>query len=143
MNAPRLNGRLLGIVTLVALVAACDPVTDPDQQDPQKNAPAPSLEVIAAAVTHTLLTAGNNPSNQKVYTTAPISPAPNALILVAVQGHRARTGVSEPIGATASPTVSGAGMTWTEVVTTTFDAVSAPQKRLTLFRAMSAAPGSG
>ena len=33
--------------------------------------------------------------------------------------------------------------TWTEVASVTFDAVATPHRRLTIFRAMSAAPGSG
>jgi hypothetical protein len=46
--------------------------------------------------------------------------------------------------AVASPTLSGGGMTaWTEVATISFDAVATPHKRLTIYRAMSAAPGSG
>jgi protocatechuate 3,4-dioxygenase beta subunit len=99
---------------------------------------------VPATITHTLLTAGNNTANQKVYTTAAISPAPNTLIMVAVLGHRATTGVSPPIGAPPSPTLSGGGMTaWTEVATITFDTVATPQKRLTIYRAMSATPGSG
>src|SRR5688572_22748466 len=121
MNAPRLNRRLLAFATFVALVAACDTGTEPDQQPLPKNPPpAPVANEASAEITHTLLTAGNNTANQKVYTTGSISPAANTLILVAVLGHRARTGVSEPIGAPPSPTVSGAGMTWTEVSTTTF-----------------------
>jgi hypothetical protein len=99
---------------------------------------------VPATITHTLLTAGNNTTNQKDYTTAAISPAPNTLVTIAVLGHRDRIGVDPPIGAPPSPTVSGGGMTaWTEVATITFDAVGTPQKRLTIYRAMSAAPGSG
>ena len=84
-----------------------------------------------------LLTAGNNTVNQKIYTTASISPAPNALILLAVMGHRS-------YGASASPIVTGGGMTaWEEVGTVTFDPVSSPLKRVTLYLAMSASPGNG
>lgn len=88
-------------------------------------------------ITHTLLAAGNDPANGKVYTTASISPVPNALITIAVMSHRA-------YGANPSPTISGGGMTaWDEVATTTFDVVGSPLKRVTIFRAMSTAPGSG
>ncbi len=90
-----------------------------------------------AAITHTLLTAGNNTVNQKVYTTASIAPASNALVTLAVLGHRSS-------GANPSPTVTGGGMSaWVEVATVTLDPLSAPLKRVTIFRAMSASPGSG
>jgi hypothetical protein len=90
-----------------------------------------------ATISHSLLTVGANPANVKVYTTAPISPAPNTLVTVAVLTHRS----SQP-----APTavVTGGGMSnWTEVAAVTFDPVGAPIKRLAVFRAMSAAPGSG
>ena len=90
----------------------------------------------SGTITQTLLTAGTNPVNLQVYTTAAIAPAPNTLVTVAVLSHRS-------FAAAASPTVSGAGMTWTPVASVTFDPVSAPTRRLTLYRAMSGAPGSG
>jgi hypothetical protein len=96
-----------------------------------------TVQVVAAAtVSHTLLTAGKDTVNQKIYTTASISPAPNTLITLAVLGHR------NP--AAPSPTVTGGGMAaWVEVATVTFDTISVPAKRLTIYRAMSASPGSG
>ena len=100
-------------------------------QQPQLTVSAPS-----SGITHTLLTVGTNTVNQTVYTTASISPAPNTLITVAVLGHRAYGAVS--------PTLSGGGMsTWTQVASVDFDVVGTPLRRLTVFRAMSAAPGSG
>ncbi|HEU5183561.1 MAG TPA: PKD domain-containing protein [Gemmatimonadaceae bacterium] len=91
----------------------------------------------SSAITQTLLTAGNNAVNQKIYTTASISPAPGALVLLAVMGHRA-------YGANPSPIVTGGGVTgWDEVATVTFDPVGSPLKRVTLYRAMSNTPGSG
>jgi hypothetical protein len=88
------------------------------------------------AITQTLLTSGNNAVNQKIYTTASITPVPNALITVAVLGHAS--------SAPAAPTLSGGGMTaWTVVSSITFDGVSSSRKRLTIYRALSAAPGSG
>lgn len=90
-----------------------------------------------ATISHSLLTVGADPVNQKVFTTAAIFPAPDALVTVAVLSHRTPS-------ATASPTLSGGGMsTWTEVATVTFDTLAVPLKRVTIFRAMSAAPGSG
>jgi hypothetical protein len=89
-----------------------------------------------AGITHTLLTAGNNLTNQNVYTTAAIAPAPNTLVTIAVMSHRA----TAPI----SPTVSGGGMTsWTEVASVDFDTLSVPHRRLSIYRAMSASPGNG
>ena len=88
-------------------------------------------------ISHSLLTAGNDPLNTGVYTTASISPAPNTLITVAVMGHRSS-------GASAAPVLSGGGMTsWEQVATVTFDSVAGALKRITIFRAMSPSPGSG
>ncbi len=95
------------------------------------NQPPPS------SITHTLLTAGNDPANVGVYNTASISPAANALVTIAVVGHRSSA-------AAASPTVTGGGMSsWVEVATVTFSTVATPLKRMSIFRAMSASPGSG
>jgi galactose oxidase-like protein/invasin-like protein/Big-like domain-containing protein len=98
-----------------------------------------TVEVVAqaaATITQTLLTAGNNAANQRVYTTASISPAPNALVTVAVLMRRS--------GGALTPTVTGGGMTaWGLVGSADFDTQSSPTKRLMIFRAMSATPGSG
>ena len=89
-----------------------------------------------ATITHALLAAGSNAANLKNYTTASIAPAPNALITVAVRNQRSPAAIS--------PTLSGGGMTsWTQVASVDYDSVSVPQGRLTVFRAMSASPGSG
>jgi hypothetical protein len=90
-----------------------------------------------AAITQTLLTSGNNTTNQRTFTTASIAPAPGALITIALLGHNSTSALPSPV-------VSGGGMTvWAEVATVTFDDVTLPHKRLAIFRAMSAAPGSG
>jgi len=89
------------------------------------------------AITQTLLTSGNNAVNQRIYATASIAPASNALITVAVLGHNSSA-------APASPTLSSGGMSgWTVVSSITFDGVATPHKRLTIYRALSASPGSG
>jgi Invasin, domain 3/Bacterial Ig-like domain (group 1)/Calcineurin-like phosphoesterase len=89
------------------------------------------------AITHTLLTSGNDVNNVKIFTTASISPAPNTLVTVAVTTHNATA-------AAPAPTLTGGGMaSWDVVATVTYDAVGLPKKRITIFRAMSAAPGSG
>ena len=100
-----------------------------------------TVEVVPAPppppITHTVLTSGVDPTNLKVYATPSIAPAPNALITLAVLAHR--TPAASP-----SPTISGGGMSsWTEVGTITFDVLGVPLKRLTVYRAMSATPGSG
>ncbi|HEY7686331.1 MAG TPA: Ig-like domain-containing protein, partial [Gemmatimonadales bacterium] len=87
-------------------------------------------------ISHGLLTTGSNAVNQKVYTTASISPAPNALITIAVRSHRS--------GGAITPTLSGGGMTsWTQVASVDYDPIGLPLGRLVVFRAMSASPGSG
>ena len=97
------------------------------------------VQVVAQAagtISHALLTSGNNPANQRIYTTATISPAPNALITVAVLMRRS--------GGALTPTITGGGMTaWDAVASADFDTQGSPTKRLTIFRAMSSSPGSG
>ncbi len=90
----------------------------------------------AATIAHTLLTAGHDPANLRVYTTGSISPAPGALVTVAVLTHQSST-------AAPSPTLTGGGMAqWDVVATVTFNG-STPLDRLTVYRALSASPGSG
>jgi hypothetical protein len=89
-----------------------------------------------SGIAHTLLTVGTNIVNTTIYTTASIAPAPNALVTVVVLGHRTYGAVS--------PTLSGGGMSsWTQVASVDFDTFGVPLRRLTIFRAMSASPGSG
>jgi hypothetical protein len=94
-----------------------------------------NITAAPVGITHTRLTSGNGLANTKVYTTASISPAPNALVTISVMSYR-----NSPI----SPTVSGGGMSsWIQVATVDFDQLSAPKRRLTIYRAMSASPSSG
>jgi Big-like domain-containing protein/invasin-like protein len=87
-------------------------------------------------VTPTLLTSGGNGANQKIYTTASIAPAANALVTVAVLGRNG--------SGAGTPTIAGGGMsTWTQVASVDFNTTTTPLSRLVVFRAMSAAPGSG
>ncbi|HKA57577.1 MAG TPA: invasin domain 3-containing protein [Gemmatimonadales bacterium] len=89
------------------------------------------------AITHTLLTSGNDVLNTQVYTTASIAPAANALVTVAVATHRSTS--PAPV-----PTLSGGGMSnWEVVATVTYDTIGLPLKQVTIYRAMSASPGSG
>jgi hypothetical protein len=90
----------------------------------------------AASISQTLLTSGNDVTNLNTYTTASVSPAANTLVTIAVLSHRA--------SATISPTVTGGGMaSWDLVASVDFDTLALPHRRLSIYRAMSAAPGSG
>lgn len=90
----------------------------------------------SGTITHALLTAGHDPNNLRVYTTGAIAPAANSLVLVAVLTHQASA-------AAPSPTLTGGGMTsWDIVASVAFNGAT-PLDRLTVYRAMSAAPGSG
>ena len=100
----------------------------------------PQLNVssLMSGITHTLLTSGTDSTNHATYTTASIAPAANALITVAVLGRRGN-------GAQ-TPTVTGGGMaTWTRVASIDYepDDFGAWKARVTVFRALSNAPGSG
>jgi hypothetical protein len=89
-----------------------------------------------ASITHTLLTSGNNAANGHTFTTASIAPAANALVTLAVLTHASPTAAPDP-------TVSGGGMTnWVVVASLPFGS-GTPLSRLTIYRAMSATPGSG
>jgi hypothetical protein len=82
-------------------------------------------------ITQSLLTSGHNVNNLKVYTTGSIAPAPNALVTVAVLTH----------GTAPSPTLTGGGMaSWTVIGTISYNG---DLDRLTIYRALSSAPGSG
>lgn len=78
------------------------------------------------------LTTDGNETDQTSYTTASISPTANRLVILTVR-NAFSTGPN-------TPTVSGAGMTWTQI-TTAVDAGNI--RRVTMFRALAASPGSG
>ena len=84
------------------------------------------------AIAASLLIASGLATAATSFTTASISPTANKLILLAVG--------SANVASNNAPTVTGAGMTWTQVATS-ID--SATRRRVTLFRALSASPGSG
>ena len=81
-------------------------------------------------VTATHLVTASSGANASSYATASISPTANRLSLAAVRAN----GPDVP----PAPTCSGALMTWVQVATVTYSAA-----RLTLFRGLSASPGSG
>lgn len=92
-------------------------------------------EARAAAVC-TGLTSGLADNAATSYATASVTPTANRLVLVAV--HSANQ--NETPG---TPTLSGNGLTYVQVATVLFDTIAAPDGRLTLFRAMGAAPSAG
>jgi adhesin/invasin len=129
----------LGVATgtLSSTVAETKTVSATAGGTPITQTQAVTVTPPSSGITHTLLTAGNDVPNQAVYTTASVAPAANALVTIAVVGHRSTA-------AAASPTISGGGMSsWVEVATITFSTVGTPLKRMSIFRAMSASPGSG
>jgi hypothetical protein len=87
-------------------------------------------------IVQTLLTSAGSGANLSSYATASISPAANALVTVAIRMRRSSGALT--------PTVTGGGMSsWTQVASLDYDPIATPTSRLLLFRAMSAAPGSG
>lgn len=86
------------------------------------------------AVIATSLTSGEGGTGITSANTASISPTPNRLVLVAVGSKRDTTTPD-------TPTVSGAGMTWTQVAT--IAKTDAQRMRTTLFRGLSNSPSPG
>lgn len=84
--------------------------------------------VSAAAVTNGT---GADSSALSTYATSSVTPTSNRLLLLWVSNTKAST--------PNTPTVTGNSLTWVEVATVTFASISAPEKRLTLFRAMGTA----
>ncbi|HET7250020.1 MAG TPA: Ig-like domain-containing protein, partial [Gemmatimonadales bacterium] len=124
-------------VALIATLVTCvDQRTPTSSSGPALDSSATIAAVVAVPVTQTLLTSGHDPNNLRIYTTAAITAAPNALVTVAVLTHQSSS-------AAPAPTLSGGGMAaWDVVATTTFNGAT-PLDRVTIFRAMSASPGSG
>lgn len=88
-----------------------------------------------AAITASNLTSGGVGTNTSV-ATASISPASNALVIVSVSSRNASATPPATI-----PTVTGASGTWVQIATVSDG--SAGARTVTLFRDLSASPGSG
>ena len=132
---PRRVASLAAAALVAATVTCVDRPTEPRETTVVPVAAAPASS--ATGIIHTVLAAGNSAVDQQVCTTASIAPAANALVTVAVLGHHASS-------AAPSPKVTGGGMTtWTQVKTLAFDNNATPHQRLSLFRALTASPGSG
>jgi hypothetical protein len=84
------------------------------------------------AVQAAQITSGSGTSASS-FTTASVAPVARRLYLLAVSNRKGSTPTPTV------PTVSGAGMTWTQIATSSHSA----DHRLTLFRSLSASPGSG
>lgn len=83
------------------------------------------------AITVTSLTSGTSGTAGPAYPTASITPTANALVLAWVQSRSSAGPVA--------PTLAGNGLTWVQVATQAF----ATNQRITLYRAMGAAPSAG
>ncbi len=86
------------------------------------------------AVVGTNLTSGIGSDGTSVVT-ASIAPGANRLVLAFI--HQSRIGGGTPT----TPTISGGGLTWVQVITRQTSADTA--HRITLWRGLSASPGSG
>jgi len=72
-----------------------------------------------------------------VFVTASVDPQDNALVLVGV-ASKDSSGSDPP-----APTLAGNGLTYVQVATVVYDAIGGVRSRLTLFRALGAAPSAG
>jgi hypothetical protein len=87
---------------------------------------------VTVSATH--LTTAGSATDATSYNTASISPGADRLILAWVFNNRGIAGVN-------TPTLSGNGLTWVSVISESFGGFDAA--RLTLYRAMGAAPSAG
>jgi hypothetical protein len=88
------------------------------------------------AITGTSLTTGFSDTDATSWLTASITPGANRLILAAVATQRTAS-------ATAAVTITGCGLSWVSVATTTYNTIATPRGRVTLLRAMGASPTTG
>lgn len=83
------------------------------------------------------LTSGGDLDGGSSSSTASIAPTANRLILLTVSS---RTGITANPN---QPTVTGNGLTWVAINSIVYDTTSSSRRRVTLFRAMGAAPSAG
>src|SRR5262245_43138742 len=122
---------------IAAVLLLTSQVTCVDHTPPTSSEPGirPAVQT-PATITQTRLTSRHDVNNVRVYTTASIAPAPNALVTVAVLMHNSSSAVP-------APTLTGGGMaSWDLVATVAFNGAT-PLDRVSIYRAMSASPGSG
>lgn len=85
------------------------------------------------AIALTQLVSNRSGTDATSYNTASITPTANALLLAFIE-------TSQGGGTAGSPTLSGNGLTWVEILAVTY---SGSIKRLSVFRAMGASPSAG
>ena len=85
------------------------------------------------SLSFTALVMTSSTSNLSSFASASFTPTANALVLVTVANTKA--------SAADTPTLTGNGLTYVQVASTTWDASTA--KRITLFRAMGSSPSAG
>ncbi len=73
-------------------------------------------------------------ADQSSYATAPYQPAPSSLVLAVVINTKA--------SAPDTPTFAGNGLSWVQIGTTSFNTLTMPTERITIFRAQGASPTS-
>ena len=86
------------------------------------------------AITQASLTGAANTVDASSFTTASITPTANRLVIAVIYN---RSGITDPAE---TPTLSGNGLTWVQITTTT---AGNTRDRVTMFRAMGASPSSG
>jgi hypothetical protein len=79
------------------------------------------------------LTEGDSTSSASSYDTASVAPQSNALLLLTVINRYSSTSPN-------TPTVSGLGLTWTQIDSSLYFDTNPSTRRLTLFRAVTSAP---
>lgn len=89
------------------------------------------------AVSVTNLTTGVDTDGNSTATTASVAPSANKLQLLSIAS---RTGISANPN---QPTVTSTGLTWVAINTSIYDTGGSSRRRVTLFRALGAAPSAG
>lgn len=88
------------------------------------------------AITQNSLAGGGSTTDGTSVATASFTPTANRLVLAAILTTHGSATPNEP-------TASGNGLTWVSVASVPFNTVGTPRSRLTVFRAMGAAPTAG
>jgi len=90
------------------------------------------------AITQNLLLADGDDIDRQVYTTASIAPLANRLVICMVMA--ADQGFNDVIHV---DSVTGAGMTWVEMVDLNFDTIASERRCLAIYRALDPSPAGG
>lgn len=90
------------------------------------------------AITGTNLTSSSSATDGTSFSTASITPAANALILLTFLSRR-----GDSVEPAVPSSVTGNGLTWVQVNSIYYDTTSTSRRTLTVFRAMGASPSAG